>query len=109
MIKNFLSVSRNDLITSAFAALREIVEIFSDHHFTCFSRKRDEQMNKLTNAILPNKRISDQTLPFSHILRLESLLKHNMQNKPTSLGQTLQTIADLFNEKHIEFAVAGIR
>ena len=38
---------------------------------------------------------------------LEHLLEQDMKGNPTYIGQTLQKIADILHEHHIEFAVAG--
>ncbi len=61
----------------------------------------------LKQYILPNKRIFDGTEPCLPTNHIETLLGHDMKGNPTYIGQTLQKIADMLHEHHIEFAVAG--
>jgi hypothetical protein len=72
--------------------------------------KLQKYRGKLTTSqsdTLPNPRIFESTSSVLATHHLEQLLGHDMKGNPTYIGQTLQKIADLLHEHHIEFAVAG--
>lgn len=67
-------------------------------------------MKKLTISqpdMFPNTRIFDRTPSLLQTHHIEQLLGQDMKGNPTYIGQTLQKIADMLHEHHIEFAVAG--